>query len=211
MKPLKMHKFLRRYTSLPALIEILSSKKITLLDPGLWDDKNDAYFMAQYKNKEKLKTLLALCFTQGPETYHHWHVFAGGAAGVCIEFDGDALLASLLLSGSFKHGQVKYLNLNQAKSHKFRVNDLPFLKRSAFEPEAEFRLIYESSKECCSSLSLPIKIKDILKVSLSPWMVQAMSKTVAQAVRSINGCSKLRISRSTLISNEQWKAYAKLA
>ena len=46
---------LRRYTQLPGLFYMLSEKKVTLLDPSSWDDKNDSYFLELYKAKRKLK------------------------------------------------------------------------------------------------------------------------------------------------------------
>ena len=51
---------LRRYTNLAATIHLLSSRKITLLDPSDWEDKNDAYFMAQYKKLKKASSVPAL-------------------------------------------------------------------------------------------------------------------------------------------------------
>ena len=82
-----MSKFLRRYTNMTTLIYMLKEKKITLLNPEKWDDKNDAYYMSLYKKKGSLKSILALCFTQVPERYHHWRVFAGGPDGVCVRFE----------------------------------------------------------------------------------------------------------------------------
>jgi hypothetical protein len=66
-KPTK--EVLRRYTNLAATIHMLRSRTITLLSPGSWDDRNDAYFMAEYKRRKGLKTLLALCFANCGETY----------------------------------------------------------------------------------------------------------------------------------------------
>jgi len=37
--------YLRRYTNIPALLYLLRERKITLLDPASWDDKNDFYFL----------------------------------------------------------------------------------------------------------------------------------------------------------------------
>ena len=86
---------LRRFTNLAATIHMLRTRTITLLDPGTWDDKNDAFFMAQYKRQKDLKALLALCFADCPETYHHWRVFSHGADGVRVEFDKALLLRGL--------------------------------------------------------------------------------------------------------------------
>lgn len=82
----KLTSELLRYTQLPSLLHMLRARAVTLLDPDSWDDRNDASYMALYKERKTLKSLLALCFSQVPETYHHWHVFAQGSAGVCIYF-----------------------------------------------------------------------------------------------------------------------------
>lgn len=87
-----------RYTDLTALIDILSKKRMVLLDPSSWDDKNDVYFMKSYQEKKKINTLLALCFTTKYETYHHWSVFAPNNSGVCIRYKRDALQNVLLRS-----------------------------------------------------------------------------------------------------------------
>src|SRR6516164_3658196 len=42
------------------------TKTITLSNPATWDDRNDAYFMAEYKRKVDAKTILALCFGKLP-------------------------------------------------------------------------------------------------------------------------------------------------
>jgi hypothetical protein len=41
--------YLRRYTDIPALVSLLTERKITLLDPASWDDKNDSRFLDLYQ------------------------------------------------------------------------------------------------------------------------------------------------------------------
>jgi len=77
---------LRRYTNIPALIYLLRKRSITLLDPRSWTDSNDSYYLTLYRDKKSLKSVLALCFTEVNETYHHWSVFAAGSSGICIRF-----------------------------------------------------------------------------------------------------------------------------
>jgi len=86
---------LRRYTQLAPLIHLLHQKRLTLLSPTKWDDKNDAYYLEVYRRRQNLGSVLALCFAESRETYHHWHVFAGDSSGVCLEFDRDALSRSV--------------------------------------------------------------------------------------------------------------------
>lgn len=202
---------LRRYTDLPALLHILTSRQITLLDPSFWDDKNDAHFMAVYKQRKKLKSLLALCFSEASETYHHWRVFSGNPAGVCIIFDKNRLLEDISQVPQVSSGSMNYLTMNEARRKSFQVDELPFVKRYAYKAEREFRALYASPTDETPSLDLPIRLSSISRISLSPWMHTSLSKSSASAIRAINGCEKLRVSRSTLISNEQWKKLANSA
>lgn len=202
--------YLRRYTDLPALLHLLTAKQITLLDPKTWDDRNDAYFMSLYKERKKLKTLLALCFSQSPETYHHWRVFSNGPAGVCIVFNRAPLVASLKKAG-VSTGPMKYLTLKSAKGRTFTINDLPFLKRYGFKPENEFRAVYSSTATEELSLPVDIGIDSVRSISLSPWMHSSLASSTVAAIRAIDNCRALKVSRSTLISNEQWKSLGKSA
>ena len=74
MSPSSSAPVLRRYTDLPALLYLLRTRSITLLDPSSWDDKNDSYYLEKYKEKKSLQTVLALCLSTAEETYHHWRV-----------------------------------------------------------------------------------------------------------------------------------------
>lgn len=203
--------YLRRYTDLPALLNMLSAKQITLLDPKTWDDRNDSFFMSLYKEHKSLKTLLALCFSQTAETYHHWRVFSNGPAGVCIVFDRAALLKSVQQNSGVLCSGIEYLTLKDAKAKRLKTEELPFVKRYGFKPEKEFRVVFESSVDELPSLDMPIDISSIRRISLSPWMHPSLSKSTIAAIRAINGCSNLKVYRSTLISNDQWKLLGKNA
>jgi hypothetical protein len=182
-----------------------------LLDPKTWDDKNDAYYLQQYKERRQLKAVLALCFSQVAETYHHWRVFSEGPAGVCIVFDRDQLLKKLSNIKGVTTGEVQYKTVPKSRKAKFKVRQLPFLKRAGFRPESEFRILYESSSEEVNYLNVPIELSCIQYVSLSPWLPLNLKDSVVKALRTIDGCKKLRVSRSTLVSNEEWKSFAQQA
>lgn len=197
--------YLRRYTDIPALIYLLSERKLSLLNPESWDDSNDSHYLAVYKQKKRLKTVLAACFTQADETYHHWRVFAGGASGVCITFHREALLKAVRSEDGIKSRTVKYLKLNAIRTKTLRVTDLPFRKRYAFEHENEFRIIFESRESELQHLDIPISLSCIDKITLSPWINLKLSSRLIRLLSQIEGCKKLRIRRSTLIGNEVWK------
>jgi hypothetical protein len=204
-------KFLRRYTNLPALLYLLRERKITLLDPASWDDKNDSYFLSLYHQKKQLKSVLALCFTPAFETYHHWRVFAEGSSGVCISFDHEKLLRAVKKQSGVTARSVQYLTLNDIRGVDVKTRNLPFLKRSAFGDEQEFRIIYESPVETHDTLNIDIPLACIERVTLSPWIPSMLADHVKSTIREIEGCQSMRVFRSTLISNENWKTLGEKA
>ena len=56
--------FLKRYTELPYLLYALRTKKLTLMNPAAWEDRNDAYFLMRYQERQDCGSVLALCFTR---------------------------------------------------------------------------------------------------------------------------------------------------
>ena len=83
---------LNRFTTLPALLDLLRRRKIVLRDPSTWEDKNDVKIILEYKRQKKIPNLFAVCFCVGGETVHHWKTYADGISGCCIEFDKKRLL-----------------------------------------------------------------------------------------------------------------------
>ena len=202
----KRPNYLRRYSDLPALFHLLSNKSITLLDPTSWDDKNDTFYLSQYKNKKNLKTLHALCFSYRPETYHHWHVFSTGPAGVCILFDRVALLSAINGKEGISHKEVEYKTFEENENSNISVDCLPFLKRAGFKPEGEHRVIFESKEsKRLNFTTIPIDISCIKNIRLSPWLHPSLVDPTINSICAIEGCAKLKVWPSTLISNEEWK------
>lgn len=202
---------LKRYTSIPALIYLLRNKALTLLDPKSWDDTNDSYCLSLYKEKKKLTTLVALCFSETAETYHHWHVFAGDTSGACITFDRQKLLEGLTPDRGFRYGSVKYFSLDDMRRDPPKLSMLPFAKRVGYQHESEFRLLYEHKTRLQKPKNVPLSIGCIRKITLNPWMPAPLVSTMRQTISSIEGCQHLNkyVFRSTLTGNREWKALAK--
>lgn len=87
--------YVRRYTTISAVIDILQRKELPLLDSQTWDDRNDRYFMDLYKQSRKLGGLYGLCAARCGETYHHWRVFTGNSDGASIEINRAKLEVAL--------------------------------------------------------------------------------------------------------------------
>jgi len=199
---------LRRYTSLAALLALLQDKKLTLLSPSLWEDRNDAFYMGEYKTKKDLQTLLALCFTESDETYHHWRVFTHGSDGVCIHFKREALLAALPIGHQLVAGPVTYRKINDLPRLKPRLEQLPFLKRQPYSDECEFRLVYEDKREEMETKGFAISVRTIGRVTLNPWLSPPLAAAVKRAIKAVPGCAALKVYQTTLLENETWKKAA---
>ncbi len=199
---------LRRYTNLPATLHILQNTCLTLLSPSSWDDRNDAFFMGEFQKKSTAKSVLALCFAETPQTYHHWRVFSAGSDGVCLEFDKAKLLETVKQDDRFKCRSIEYRKINDARNHGLAKDDLPFVKRHPYRDEKEFRILFIDEGENREFQKLKISLDCIKLVTLSPWMPKPLAGAVKLTLKKISGCSELKVYQSTLIENEQWKRVA---
>ena len=200
-----MSGFLKRYTELPYLLHLLKTKQITLVNPKLWDDKNDSHHIESYKNQKSLESVLALCLTDASETYHHWKVFSSGTAGVCIEFDKDRLLSWAKGINGLRTGAVTYRTMNSVRGTPPMLEELPFLKRHAFRDEREFRLIFEDKNHALPYKDVALDLGAILKIVVNPWLPKSVFESVKALVKSIEDCETIRVLRTTLVDNEEWK------
>lgn len=195
----------RRYTSLPFLLDALIHKRLPLLDPGKWDDKNDSYFMEQYKSRKDLKTVLAICFAFSPEKYHHWKIYAGDTSGVCVEFDQQRLLDKLNGKNGFRVGKVKYPLITHLERNMPTIDDLPFIKRYPFEDECEYRIVFEDSNKKIPIEYIEITPKDITQIIINPWVNKSVAESVKSVIRNIEGFNRTTVFPSTVLENEKWK------
>lgn len=195
---------LRRYTSIPSLLCMLTKKQLTLLDPATWDDKNDSYYLSLYTKKKNLKRTLALCLSEKNETYHHWRVFTHMDNGVCIVFDREKLERHLDKIKDIMHGKVEYMQLSKMKEGNINLDDMPFFKRYAFADESEYRIIHPSTKDVgFKNIKIPFTV--IRKISINPWAPDAFFEVIKETIRNIDGCEGIRIGKSSLINNKEWR------
>ena len=197
-------KLLRRYTDLTAAIDLLTKRRLTLLDPATWDDRNDSYFLRYYTEKSDNRSVLVLCLSTVGETYHHWRVFCGHPSGVCLEFFRQPLLDAVGKQEGIRHGPVSYRTLDKIAEKPPTLSRLPFLKRYAFRHELEYRLIFASKTADSRAHSLPTGLDVLHGVTLSPWMPPTLLESTRKLLSSIPGCENIPVNRSELINNKRW-------
>ena len=196
---------LNHFTSLPVLLDMLVKRKLVLSSPTLWEDANDSFYINNYKLKKKLRTVLALCFTTGFETFHHWKIFSYGSAGVCVEFDKKMLLGFFANIKGIRSGSVKYRSITDLEASRPNLEDWPFLKRLPYKDEKEFRIIYENKYKCEETKEISFDVECIRRITLSPWLRRHASETVKNIIKSIEGCNGLKVNHSTLLDNSRWR------
>jgi hypothetical protein len=197
---------LRRYTDLPSAINIIRHKAITLLPPTTWDDRNDRHMMEAYKRSAKLETVLALCFAECAETYHHWKVFTSGASGVCIEFHTDKLIEAL--PRSVAYSSMDYRTIKELNPDEIKLKDLPFVKRVGFVDEQEFRVVFTSQKTSFSTKDIQIPLSAIKRVVLNPWLHEELAESVTEMFFKLAGKVDLKVTQSALIDSPSWRRFA---
>jgi hypothetical protein len=198
-------KYLNRFTTLPVLLDLLQRKKLTLLDPKLWDDKNDSEIILEYKKRKGIKNLFALCLSYGDETVHHWKTFSNGPSGCVIEFNAKKLFTLLSKIPNLTHGKVAYKKLAEIenKNVTLDINQMPFIKRWPYRCEEEYRIIVEkNNKDTFFEIDIPLDI--ITKITISQQMPEPIYNTIKSYLKDLRGNPDSRISRSTLYENKRW-------
>jgi hypothetical protein len=199
---------LKRYTELPFLLDLLQNKRLTVLSPEFWDDKNDSYFIDSYRRKKSLKSVLALCFTEESETYHHWKVFSPGLSGVCIDFDKDSFVEWAGKVKGLKFRCVEYKKIDAIRKSTPEADLLPFMKRHPYRHEKEFRIIYEAASDVLSKVELKLNLNLIRRIVINPWLPKSVIKSIEANIHQIKGCEKMLVHRTTLVSNDEWRKIA---
>jgi len=176
-----------------------------LLNPELWDDKNDSAVILAYKQKKKIKNLFAMCMSFGDETVHHWKTFSGGPSGCQIEFDAEKLFAVLDQIPNLRHGKVVYKKLSEVENKKsvIKVSQMPFIKRWPYRCEEEYRIIV-TDESVVDFFDIPITLDMVRRITISQQMPEQIYKTIKNYLKAEEGDPERKINRSTLYENKRW-------
>lgn len=197
---------LKRYTSTLAALDMLINRRITLLNPSSWADRNDRELMSLYASTTSGRVAFAYCMAEGNETAHHWQVYADRGFGVCIAFDKARLVDALSHDPAITFGSVSYVSWRDLKLRE-PYHDLPFIKRQVYRAEREFRLVAVPDANYDSpSYNVDIPINCITSIAVSGEVPAAHFETFKRLVRSLPECGKLSIRHSGLLRNPRWAA-----
>jgi hypothetical protein len=71
--------------------------------------------------------------------------------------------------------------------------------------------VFLNAKEVQETKEYKIKLDWITRITLSPWMPRAIPSSVQKVLRSIDGTDNVKITHSSLTSNESWQSLAERA
>lgn len=196
--------FLNRFTTLPFVIDLLTRKQLTLLNPGLWQDYNDRVTMELYRKKKNAQSIYALCLSDDHETIHHWNTFAAGANGCCIEFNSRKLFECLGNVSGVSHGKSHYLKIAELGKLNSADESLPYVKREPFQPESEYRIVAISDKPQQTTFDIPVHANVIRRITMSNHLPKTVFESLKEGLRKIAPDYQGRISHSTLFNNSKW-------
>lgn len=202
---------LRRYTNVLSLLDIVRNKRLTLLTPDHWYDRNDVLGLRAYSRLRGDGSLddavYAMCFAIGKEQAHHWQLFAGSDHGVCIRFDREELAQHFdKINDPVLHGPVQYRNLKQVEDARpIPLNILPFLKRDTYSAEAEYRVVaWEEKFFATATFSITLPPSLVKQVIFGPTMPESYGKMLRDLAHEDPEWRDVQFSRSRLVNNDSW-------
>ena len=204
MKNRCANKKFNRYMVLPALLDLIRTRSIVLLDPlKLWEDKNDVAVIREYVKRNDVPKVFVVCFAIGHEIVHHWKAYADGPSGCCIEFDREKLLQFFPKEDGFRYDDCTYEWVKDIESTGIETDRLPFTKRKPYQFENEYRIIWGGNSDQ-KSMRVNIELSAIRKITLSPLLPADIYASMKQLLRQEIGDSSLKINHSTLYKNKRW-------
>ncbi len=196
---------LRKYTSLAVAIDLLRNRRLALVDPRNWLDRNDIAYLQEYKRRKALKTLVVTCFTTKAEQFHHWKSFADGTDGVCVQFHAKPLIDHAAKQAGFRSGLVTYKRNAASDDWKPKTPELPFLKRLAYRDEGEYRILFENKDKPEEIKELTIDLGCVSRIVISPRLTKELFPAVKEQLSSIVTETRIPIVQSSILDSALWR------
>ena len=196
-------KILSRYMSRKYLGDLLKNRRLTLLNPDSWEDRNDSETIKLYAKRMQYKVIYVACFTSTSETNHHWHLY-GRDDGIRVVFNAEMLIQAAEKSGLCTCKAIEYIKIKEFNEKVKNISQLPFIKRRPYRHEREFRIIRPSRRKSTNDVMyLKIPSQSINTIIVSPWTDDEIVKKIKRDVQGLFK-HKINVNRTTLLSNKKW-------
>jgi hypothetical protein len=198
-------KYIFRYTTVVSMLDILRNKRLILLNPENWQDKNDSELLKKYAKKiGEEKHISALCFTLVEDSVLHWNI---PTAECRIKFDLTKLIGNLNAVKGVRHERVQYRTIQELqqsmKKQEIELQEWPFIKRWPYRAEEEYRIIWEgkATEKDGGSVDIPIDIECIKRITISQHMPECLFKTLKEIIIGMN-LNDIKIQYSNLTESK---------
>lgn len=174
--PTHQTKFANRYMAVHRLWQILSTSRLCFLRNSKWDDPFEGFLLRRYcKTMNKDFTLLNadkyfLCCTTKPERDHFWRNYTPNKDGVSVKLNLEALREDdrriLCQEVDYPKQSTIQKLLGQITDRTWPPHDvkkLLFIKRLAFEDEAELRLMIQDKTNKDDVLAIDVEPRRIIR------------------------------------------------
>lgn len=197
-------KWLKKYTELRFLRDLLTSKQLHLGHPRDWADKNDSKCLELCKPHFRGYDLRATCLTGAPDRFHFWYIFGKKQEGVCLWFEKDTLCGDIARDNTLKARMVNYLSAR-------RIRDvapccLPFTKREQYKDECEFRVVRHRKALHPPDDKFTFCAASLKRIYLNPWLSyeQAKKKKLEISAMLGSGFEHVKVYQNRSLEQEQW-------
>ena len=182
----KKTEWLKKYTSIEHLEDILTKNRLHLANPESWEDKNDIELIKHYRSKMGIKDIRILCMNESADRYHFWKIYGQERQGVCLWFEKLEFTNNLK---KIEYPKTKYRCVSYydpKNPQKIETDDLPFLKRVQYEDEQEFRIIsqYDQPLEDEPEF-IPFDRYSLKKIYINDWVKGAELDSITTMVKNL--------------------------
>ncbi|KZK92962.1 hypothetical protein PsAD5_03324 [Pseudovibrio sp. Ad5] len=162
-------RWLKKYTKIEYLTDILKDKELHLGHPSSWDDKNDSEVIQLYATGRRDDfDIRATCLTQASDRFHFWHIFGERENGVCLWFEKDAFIKDIEEDPSLIASPIQYPNKRDLPQTK--PDEVPFTKREQYADEKEFRILRVSSPDGIAHDKFRFSASSLRRIYFNPWL-----------------------------------------
>ena len=123
---------------------------------------------------------------------------------MCIEFHRGNLIDKFKTQNGFLHGYVEYVLLKDLRQYPPAFDDLPFIKRFAYQGESEYRFIFTSTEKEKKIEYISIDIDDIKQIVINPWVESPVYESMRLTIAETSGWKKVKMRKSTVTKNDVW-------
>jgi hypothetical protein len=185
-------RWLKKYTKLKYLEEILRSSHLHLGDPSEWPDKNDSEGIRLFSGGNGGFKILSTCLTEAADRFHFWHVFGEQEKGVCLWFDKDLLVRDIGKDNSLIANDVQYRTPEKLALLSF--DQIPFAKREQYRDESEFRVLRVKQSPDTPVEKFAFSQDSLRRIYLNPWLssqqVESAKAWISEALEDKNAARR---------------------